>query len=47
MDVYGQMFILIKKPAIAIIQKKLEADKDLHLRTTMSPKQIISLLEFG
>ena len=34
------------KPAIAIIQKKLEADKDLHLRTTMSPKQIISLLEF-
>ena len=34
------------KPAIAIIQKKLEADKDLHLRTTMSPKQIVSLLEF-
>ena len=34
------------KPAIAFIQKKLEADKDLHLRTTMSPKQIISLLEF-
>ena len=34
------------KPAIAIIQKKLEADKDLHLRTTMSSKQIISLLEF-
>ena len=34
------------KPAIAIIQKKLEEDKDLHLRTTMSPKQITSLLEF-
>ena len=34
------------KPAIAIIQKKLEADKDLHLRTTMSPKQITSLIEF-
>ena len=34
------------KPAIAIIQKKLEADEDLHLRTTMSPKQITNLLEF-
>ena len=34
------------KPAITIIQKKLEADKDLHLRTKMSSKQIISLLEF-
>ena len=34
------------KTAIAIIQKKLETDKDLHLRTSMSPKQIISLLEF-
>ena len=34
------------KPAITIIQKKLEADKDLHLRTKMSPKQVISLLEF-
>ena len=34
------------KPAIAIIQRKLEADKDLHLRTSISPKQIISLLEF-
>ena len=34
------------KPAIAIIQKKLEADKDLHLRTALSPKQIMSLLEF-
>ena len=34
------------KPAITIIQKKLEADKDLHLRTTMSPKQITNLVEF-
>ena len=34
------------KPAIAIIQKRLEADKDLHLRTPMSPKQITNLLEF-
>ena len=34
------------KPVIAIIQKKLETDKDLHLRTTMSPKQITNLLEF-
>ena len=34
------------KPAIAIIQRKLEEDKDLHLRTTMSAKQITSLLEF-
>ena len=34
------------KPAIAIIQKKLEAHKDLHHRTTTSPKQITSLLEF-
>ena len=34
------------KPAIAIIQRKLEADKDLHLRTSMSPKQITNLLEF-
>ena len=34
------------KPAIAIIQRKLDEDKDLHLRTTMSSKQITSLLEF-
>ena len=35
------------KPVIAIIQKKLETDKDLHLRTTMSPKtnyQLIRIL---
>ena len=34
------------KSAITIIQRKLEEDKDLHLRTTMSAKQINSLLEF-
>ena len=34
------------KSSIAIIQRKLEEDKDLHLRTTMSAKQITSLLEF-
>ena len=34
------------KPAIAIIQRKLDEDKDLHLRTTMSSKQITSFLEF-
>ena len=34
------------KPAIPIIQRKLEEDKDLHLRTTILAKQITSLLEF-
>ena len=33
-------------PAINIIRRKLELDLELHLRTSMSVVQIISLLEF-
>ena len=33
-------------PAINIIRRKLELDQGLHLRTSMSVEQIISLLEF-
>ena len=35
-----------KKPAINIIRRKLELDQELHLRTSISVVQIISLLEF-
>ena len=34
------------EPAISIIKKHLEEDKDLHHRTTMTVKHISCLLEF-
>ena len=34
------------QPAVNIIKKHLEEDKDLHLRTTMTVKHISCLLEF-
>ena len=34
------------QPAVNIIKKHLEKDKDLHLRTTMTMKHISCLLEF-
>ena len=34
------------KPAIEVIKKKLEQDKELHHRTTMSIQNILDLLEF-
>ena len=34
------------EPAISIIKKLLEEDKNLHQRTTMTVKQISCLLEF-
>ena len=34
------------KPAIEVIKKKLEQDKELHQRTTMSIQNILDLLEF-
>ena len=34
------------KPAIEVVKKKLEQDTELHQRTTMSPQNILDLLEF-
>ena len=45
-DVEALFTYVSVKPTIAIIQRKLETDNDLHLRTSMSPKQITNLLEF-
>ena len=45
-DVEALFTSVLVKPAVAIIERKLETDKDLHLRTSMSPKQITNLLEF-
>ena len=45
-DVEALFTSVPKEPAISIIKKLLEEDKNLHQRTTMTVKQISCLLEF-
>ena len=45
-DVSALFTSVLIDPAINIIRRKLELDQVLHLRTSMSVEQIISLLEF-
>ena len=45
-DVAALFTSISVKPAIEVVKKKLEQDKELHQRTTMSTQNILDLLEF-